>query len=229
MARSVAQAEAWGRAHPTRDGGSWKNWCASLMFRAGDFGWSADTATKARQASTIQSSDASLAPAGSFHWWDIRGITEGHVGLDLDGAGHRVMMATDKLDTSWGSAIGTTSVTSYGTRSASMYRGWSRDFVRQTLSAIDPVSASANGLTIQQLAQRHGYTGPIDGSPGRNTWSAVQRALRPYGYRGPIDGVPGPATYRALQMLAREGGYSGPTDGVLGPNTFVALARIVAS
>jgi len=90
MARTVEQAETWGRANPTRDSASWKNWCASLMFRAGAFDWSADTATAARQASVTASLDASLAPAGSFHWWDISGITAGHVGMDLDGGGRRV-------------------------------------------------------------------------------------------------------------------------------------------
>lgn len=150
MARTVVQAEAWGRANPTRDGGSWKNWCASLMFRAGDFGWSADTATEARQTSAIRSSDASLAPAGSFHWWDIRGIADGHVALDLDGAGRRVMMATDKLDVIWGSAIGTASVASYGNRSASVYRGWSDDFSGQSLAGVATSgSPAADGLVLQ--------------------------------------------------------------------------------
>lgn len=225
MARAVDQAEAWGRANPTRDNGSWRSWCASLMFRASDFGWSADTATEARQASSIASLDASLAPAGSFHWWDISGITEGHVGMDLDGGGRRVMMATDKLDDSWGTAIGTSSVAGYGVRTDSTYLGWSRDYVGQRLAGSSSATAD-DGIVLQQLARRYGYTGPLDGIPGPLTWVALQSALRGLGYQGPVDGVPGINTYRALQTLAKQGGYDGPLDGRLGPNTLSALQRI---
>jgi hypothetical protein len=225
MARSVAQAEAWGRANPTRDNGSWKNWCASLMFRAGDFSWSADTATEARQASTIVSFDASQAPAGAFHWWDIAGITAGHVGLDLDGGGSRVMMATDKVDQLWGQAIGTSSVAGYGSRASATYRGWSRDYVRQLLAS-NTAATSSSGVILQHLAKRHGYTGPIDGIPGNKTWTALQTALRAHGYTGPIDGKPGPNTYRALQAMARQGGYTGPIDGVPGALTYAALQAL---
>ncbi|TFB59625.1 peptidoglycan-binding domain-containing protein [Cryobacterium sp. Sr3] len=228
MARTVEQAEAWGRANPQRDSGSWKNWCASLMFRAGGFDWSADTATEARQASSITSFDASLAPTGSFHWWDISGITAGHVGMDLVGGGRRIMMATNQLDESWGTAIGTSSVGSYGTHTNATYRGWSHDYVGQHL-ADSSSHAGDEGIILQQLARHYGYTGPIDGVPGTLTWAALQSALRGFGYGGPVDGVPGINTYRALQTLARQGGYIGPLDSQLGPRTLSALQNIAHS
>lgn len=195
------------------------------MFRAGDFDWSADTAAEARQASSIISLDASLAPAGSFHWWDIGGITAGHVGMDLAGGGRRIMMATNQLDESWGTAIGTSSVASYGTHTNSTYRGWSHDYVGQNLAG-SLSSAGDEGIVLQHLARKYGYTGPVDGIPGPLTWAALQSALREFGYGGPVDGVPGINTYLALQTLARQGGYTGPLDGRLGPNALSALQRI---
>ncbi|MFG3714341.1 GH25 family lysozyme [Micromonospora sp. NPDC047730] len=72
-----------------------------------------------------------------------------------------------------------------------------------------------------------GYTGPIDGVPGVNTYAALQRAMRNYGYTGPIDGVPGPNTWKAVQRLASGWGYTGPIDGVMGPNSWRGFARFL--
>ncbi|MFC6092244.1 peptidoglycan DD-metalloendopeptidase family protein [Saccharothrix lopnurensis] len=72
-----------------------------------------------------------------------------------------------------------------------------------------------------------GYTGPIDGAPGANTYAALQRALRAHGYTGPIDGVPGANTWAAAQRLAARWGYTGPIDGVMGPNSWRGLARFL--
>ncbi|OLF08368.1 peptidase M23 [Actinophytocola xinjiangensis] len=79
-----------------------------------------------------------------------------------------------------------------------------------------------NWLRIEQ-----GYTGPIDGVPGVNTYAALQRAMRGYGYTGPIDGVPGVNTWAAVQRLAARWGYTGPIDGVMGPNSWRGFARFV--
>lgn len=79
-----------------------------------------------------------------------------------------------------------------------------------------------NWLRIEQ-----GYTGPIDGVPGVNTYSALQRAMRAYGYTGPIDGVPGVNTWSAVQRLAAQWGYTGPVDGVMGPNSWRGVARFL--
>jgi hypothetical protein len=42
-----------------------------------------------------------------------------------------------------------------------------------------------------EQASHHGYTGPIDGVLGTNSWAGTQRGLKDYGYTGPDDGVPG--------------------------------------
>lgn len=80
------------------------------------------------------------------------------------------------------------------------------------------------GKILQTLAQRGGYTGPVDGVPGVNTWLGVQKVLRDLGYySGPVDGVPGINTYKGLQLLAEDGGYTGPIDGIPGTNTYNGL------
>ncbi len=77
------------------------------------------------------------------------------------------------------------------------------------------------------LRIEHGYTGPIDGVPGVNTYAALQRAMRGYGYTGPIDGVPGGNTWAAVQRLAAQWGYTGPIDGAMGPNSWRGFARFL--
>ncbi|GAB3432101.1 peptidoglycan DD-metalloendopeptidase family protein [Actinophytocola sediminis] len=77
------------------------------------------------------------------------------------------------------------------------------------------------------LRAEHGYTGPIDGAPGANTYAAMQQAMRGYGYTGPIDGVPGANTWSAVQRLGAQWGYTGPIDGVMGPNSWRAFARFL--
>ncbi|MET0402038.1 MAG: GH25 family lysozyme [Cystobacter sp.] len=88
----------------------------------------------------------------------------------------------------------------------------------------DPVITAEQGLILQNLARRGGYTGPLDGVPGTQTWVGVQKALRALGYYdGPTDGVPGLNTYKGLQLLAQDGGYAGPIDGIPGPHTYQGI------
>jgi GH25 family lysozyme M1 (1,4-beta-N-acetylmuramidase)/lysozyme family protein len=87
-----------------------------------------------------------------------------------------------------------------------------------------PAITPEQGRILQALARRGGYTGPIDGVPGANTWVGVQKVLRELGYyEGPTDGVPGINTYKGLQLLAQDGGYTGPIDGIPGPNTYAGI------
>ncbi|MFG2431134.1 GH25 family lysozyme [Streptomyces sp. NPDC048590] len=72
-----------------------------------------------------------------------------------------------------------------------------------------------------------GYTGPIDGVPGPNTYAALQRNMRAWGYTGPVDGDPGPNTWAAVQRLAAAHGYTGPIDGEMGPNSWRGFARFL--
>lgn len=75
---------------------------------------------------------------------------------------------------------------------------------------------------MQALARSGGYTGPLDGVMGTNSWRGWQTVMRDwYGANpGTIDGVPGPNTYKAMQKIASYHGYTGPIDGVMGPNSW---------
>lgn len=225
---TVSEAEAWAQSHPTKSvgegGPSWASWCAALMFWAGGFDRSVSTAMEGSHASAIVSSDAGAAPRGAYHWWRMG--AEGHVALDLDGGGTRLLMASASVS-NLGSGIGTISHSAYG---GSSYAGWSLDFVGQRLEDVGESigaapngSSTAQGAILQRIAQRGGYSGPVDGVPGPNTWKGVQAVLRDYGYVGPIDGAPGPNTWKALQRLAATGGYAGPIDGDPGARTWAAL------
>ncbi|MFF3959092.1 peptidoglycan DD-metalloendopeptidase family protein [Streptomyces sp. NPDC001890] len=81
--------------------------------------------------------------------------------------------------------------------------------------------------TQNWLRIESGYTGPIDGIPGPNTYAALQRNMRDWGYTGPVDGVPGPNTWAAVQRLAAVHGYTGPIDGAMGPNSWRGFSRFI--
>lgn len=77
----------------------------------------------------------------------------------------------------------------------------------------------------EALKKHHGYTGMIDGIPGKLSWAAVQRSAKQH-YKGPIDGIPGPNTYKAVQSkLKALGYYDGIVDGIWGKATISGLQR----
>jgi GH25 family lysozyme M1 (1,4-beta-N-acetylmuramidase)/lysozyme family protein len=246
LTRTVAGAEQWARLHVTDAGGggfyngyNWNGMCQALMFRACDLGASRGTAYDAYLASGADNADYSAAPRGAFHWWSDGGA--GHVALDLDGGGTRCLMASSQLSggedfAPGGYRIGTQSIARYNSLAGSHYLGWTLDNVGYRMADVGapgpgntpspaPYALTADDQRVlQTLAQRGGYTGPVDGVMGVNSWKGVQTAVRGFGYTGPIDGVPGTNTYLAIQTLARDGGYTGPVDGVLGPNTIRGVA-----
>lgn len=81
--------------------------------------------------------------------------------------------------------------------------------------------------TQNWLSIESGYTGPIDGVPGVNTYAALQLNMRNYGYTGPIDGIMGPNSWKAVQRLASYHGYTGPIDGIMGPNSWRGFATFI--
>lgn len=236
------------REYPARD---WDQQCQRLVWNAIYFlmGYTRDsqmhtysTATAARLASRIESTDAGKAPAGAIHYW--RYPAEGHVGVAL-GGGRVLMTGTPgKVPQQLGRNFGVTTVEHYTRVAGNPYLGWSRQngsnaSIVGKLSAAAPASASggssasaAQWRTIQDWLKRLGrYSGPVDGVPGRNTWKGIQITVRDRaGYTGPIDGVPGVNTYKAMQRYAANGGgYRGPIDGVLGPNSWAGFVRRLSS
>jgi len=77
------------------------------------------------------------------------------------------------------------------------------------------------------LARQWGYSGIIDGIPGRLTWQAMQSFLKQkWGYLGIIDGLPAKLSWGATQRwLKAEYGYTGVVDGIPGPLTYAAMGR----
>lgn len=210
------------------------------MWRAGNLPESSacPTAIDAYHKSSIISYDIDSAPSGAFHWWDIG--ADGHVAMATENGW--AMMASCHVTESWGDCIGVTSVSGYTSTTGAKYLGWSYDYDKAEISDVHknnpspssvPRSATedngvpdTNYYKRQQIyASYHGYTGPIDGVLGANSWAGTQRGLADYGYTGPADGIPGTNTYKAMQRLASYYGYTGPIDGVMGINTYKGDAK----
>ena len=243
------RAKDYAAQYPERDGASWSGWCASLMWRFGELPESSarPSAILAYAESNIQGIDPRDAPIGAFHWWDIG--TYGHVAVDVLGGGTTVFMASNYVLEDWGDAIGVTSIPHYTSSSGATYLGWSMDYVNSEIqngggSVCDQESVFTGAGTVpvsiteetgtpnttfymrmQLWASLYGYTGPIDGVLGSNSWAGFQRALADQGYSVNDTGTPDSATYSALQALAAlHGGYTGPIDGVLGSNSYRGFA-----
>ena len=234
------------REYPTRD---WDQQCQRLVWNAIYFllGYTSDsqmrtyaTATAARVASRIESTDASKAPVGAIHYW--RNPAEGHVGISL-GGGRVLMTGTPgKVPQQLGKNYGITTVAHYTSAAGNPYLGWARTNGGNA-SIIGRLSAGASAAsgssaskdqwrTIQSWLKRLGrYSGPVDGVPGPNTWKGIQATVKKYGYySGPVDGGPGANTYKGMQRYARAGGgYTGPVDGILGPNSWAGFVRRLSS
>eukprot|EP01032_Pedospumella_encystans_P025916 gene25916-29276_t len=238
---TYAGAINYARTHPTRDGGTWAGWCASLMVRAGNLPSPCPSAIECYRKSTIISHDVASAPSGAFHWWDIGQY--GHVAMATDHGW--ALMASCRVTESWGNCIGNTDVTTYTANTGAKYLGWSYDYNRAEIADVHkpipptppsptwPRSATedngvpdTNYYARQQIyASHHGYVGAINGILGPNSWAGTQRGLRDYGYNGADNGIPGVNTYMAMQRLAAKYGYTGAVNGILGPNSYKGLAR----
>jgi hypothetical protein len=180
----------------TRDGGSWDQWCGSLMWRFGELPESSSrpSAIEAYRASSIISTDASKALTGAFHWWDIGAYS--HVGADLNGGGGTVFMATRNLAASWGGAIGINSVSGYSNKTGARYLGWSMDYAGGRIAGggAPPGGGTGGALPLTTTEQ--------DGIPGPIYYKRIQTVGRSFRYTGPIDGIPRPNTYNAEHRIA---------------------------
>jgi len=69
------------------------------------------------------------APIGAWHFWNVPGVPEGHVGQDLNGGGGAVFMASSSLAETWSSGgLGINSVPGYTNAKKATYRGWSTNY-----------------------------------------------------------------------------------------------------
>jgi peptidoglycan hydrolase-like protein with peptidoglycan-binding domain len=94
---------------------------------------------------------------------------------------------------------------------------------------VDNLGLSTAQATYVQCWLAHdgwGYTGPLDGRLGTESWQAFQRYLAAHrGYQGPIDGRLNPQTILALQRELADGWGYGPADGIVGPALYAAFRR----
>lgn len=120
------------RTYPTRD---WDQECQRLMWNVvyvvsgtpeKDM-HTPPTATAARLASSIESTDADAAPPGAMHWF--KNPAAGHVALEL-GSGLVLMTGTEAAlgvgGVLLGKNFGVTTVAAYSKAKGNPYLGWSR-------------------------------------------------------------------------------------------------------
>jgi len=118
--------------------------------------------------------------------------------------------------------------TSATTAAAATCTTW-RDGTNQTYSSGVPTCGFWFGVQGRMASDIGGYTGPINGVMGVNSWKGVQRYLNHWGANLTVDGAPGPATYRALQswLNTLPGGQRVAVDGQIGPATYRAWAYAI--
>lgn len=138
-----AFAKKYSKRPPTRSTGTWDQLCGVLMAQFGDYlgdatpgtlnGWKKKPTKSIASAKDVAKNSGKLskdhlkAPIGAFHFWEIG--TYWHVGIDLNGRGQVIFMATTMLKSSWGSAIGVQSAVGYGAK----YLGWSTNYSGGTM------------------------------------------------------------------------------------------------
>ncbi|MEU9508416.1 glycoside hydrolase family 25 protein [Micromonospora sp. NPDC048170] len=84
-----------------------------------------------------------------------------------------------------------------------------------------PIDPPVDDPLPKTATEQDGVAGPI-------MWMRAQNWLRiTSGYTGPIDGAPGTNTWKAVQRLASGWGYTGPIDGAMGPNSWRGFARFL--
>jgi len=128
MTNTPNEVDAYARAHPTRDGGSWAGWCASFVFRAGGFERFYGNAMAAGDASGPLNPDPSKAGRGAIHYWAGVG-GDGHVAFEMGGG--LLLMASAGVS-NYGTALGTITFTDYALKGIP-YRGWSYRWGAETL------------------------------------------------------------------------------------------------
>ncbi len=99
--------------------------------------------------------------------------------------------------------------------------------VPTTTTESDGIPGTIFYKRLQCLGSMAGYTGPIDGVMGPNSWIGASNQLAKGGYyQAPVAwGYESKDVVAALQRwAAAHGRYSGPIDGVWGPNSYRGAA-----
>jgi hypothetical protein len=118
----------WALEHQSRAGNeSWNGFSASLAYQLGlsDTPW--PTVIDAIEGVEIESLDPRHAPIGAIHLFSNPPF--GHLGIELDGGGGRVLTTGSALDVVYGREIGIRHLSSMIANLP--YRGWARNLNRR--------------------------------------------------------------------------------------------------
>lgn len=176
MTYSWAQGVAFARSHKQTVRANWNGWCEALMWwMLGGVTGSNTSATVARGKSTIVSMDILAAPPGSFHWWALDGVPEGHVAAGA-GGGMCIMASATAAGAgeNWGNAIAYIGVQHYnnimGRRA--QYLGWSYDHAGAYFSDAQQLSAGTGGAGSADATTPEGIDMKWITAPNR-TWALI--------------------------------------------------------
>ena len=143
-AREFAARYPTSGSHPSGGDNDWDQDCGRVCYRfASSIGWSKRpnegsvySAYAVAMASGWLNPNSAAAPIGAWHFWDIGGAANGHVGTDLTGGGRRVFMGTWSVAEDWGRAIGVLSVSGYTAAKAgrARYLGWATNYAGGTVN-----------------------------------------------------------------------------------------------
>jgi hypothetical protein len=162
MSELFDHAHSWATEHPKRsenpDGTgalmSWHGYCQSMVWRfATAYGKQPPSYSSAKLAADDSgplNTDPTKAKPGAFHFWSMG--ADGHVAIDLLGAGSDLFMASTHLDWAWGEAIGIISFGKYqaaiGDPGKKTYRGWS---MRMGTGFVVPETTTPTPVTPAKL------------------------------------------------------------------------------
>jgi len=115
------------------------------------------SATDARNASQIVSTDMAAAPAGAFHHWSywarLNGVYKdwGHVAAAL-GGGRAVMTNPEWNEWDWGICLGETDVAAWTARRRGIvtYMGWSYTYGENTANITTDTTAGGNARPFEE-------------------------------------------------------------------------------
>jgi hypothetical protein len=187
-ARVFARLYPTSASHPTGGDDNWDQDCGRLCYRFADrLGWderpdesAVHSAYAVAMASGRLDRDPRRAPAGAWHFWDIAGPANGHVGIDIAGGGHSVFMGTYSVREDWGlefvgrrTGIGLLSVAGYTDAKAgrATYLGWATNYAGGTLDRALLAALTTEPITKRKdpdlMAQRQYYARVrmVDGKP----------------------------------------------------------------
>lgn len=195
---------------------NWDGECAGVCYyvcrKTGTVTRAYPSATAARMASVIVSTDPKAAPAGAFHFWSyfdrIEGVYKdwGHTGASL-GNGWALMSNPEAWDDQWGIALGVTHVADWTARRRGIvtYLGWSHTYGENTANITIPAPTPTAPATP-------GAPLPILNGENAMPWIAIVAGTRfflivPQGNAKPR-GIPlGSEGYR-VPKVADEGFYA---------------------